>query len=405
MSLPPSFQTDDAFLVGRPAHDVPRRSYRALLVGGLVAVLAILAWSAQPTPRSAPTQQQSYQDNLPLLGKNKHSKTKKHDAPPSGLDYCMDGSYSKRTLQLAYELPFFGLFQDPKGQTKFEASAVTLRDGTAYAVCDSSWALSQFPATLTPFAGLQVGDPHRESDDSGYEGLFFDDDSLYVVRESIQQHGDETYHAVLEELAVNENNDDYTVLETCSSEFTFEGDSKGFEGAVAVHDLEGHLVVLGLCEGNFCSEKHKDEAGNGKVVAMRKDVEADGNSCIWRTIRVLDVPSSAYFRDYSDMTLDDATGKVAVASQEESQLWVGQLVGRIPSGLWDVDNMYFDTNVGKVYDFPKNDNCETIYCNIEGVHWMSENTIMAVSDKMKGKGKQDFRCFDKDQHVHVFVIP
>jgi hypothetical protein len=62
-------------------------------------------------------------------------------------------------------------------------------------------------------------------------------------------------------------------------------------------------------------------------------------------------------------------------------------------------------SIGKVFDFPKNDNCETIYCNIEGVHWLNDDMIMAVSDKMKGRGKQDFICHDKDQSVHVFVLP
>ena len=56
-------------------------------------------------------------------------------------------------------------------------------------------------------------------------------------------------------------------------------------------------------------------------------------------------------------------------------------------------------------DFPKNDSCETIYCNVEGVHWLNDDMIIAVSDKMKSKGKQDYRCFDKDQSVHVFVLP
>ena len=28
-----------------------------------------------------------------------------------------------------------------------------------------------------------------------------------------------------------------------------------------------------------------------------------------------------------------------------------------------------------------------------------------VSDKMKSKGKQDFRCMEKDQRVQIFVLP
>jgi hypothetical protein len=30
---------------------------------------------------------------------------------------------------------------------------------------------------------------------------------------------------------------------------------------------------------------------------------------------------------------------------------------------------------GRVFDFPKNDNCETVYCNIEGVAWVTDNMV------------------------------
>ena len=39
---------------------------------------------------------------------------------------CHDGEYSARTLQLAYELPFPGIFRDTKGQKKYEASDIIL---------------------------------------------------------------------------------------------------------------------------------------------------------------------------------------------------------------------------------------------------------------------------------------
>jgi len=196
---------------------------------------------------------------------------------------------------------------------------------------------------------------------------------------------------------------DYEVVEACSSEFVFEGDSKGFEGAVGIRDLNNELVVLGLCEGNHCSESRKFDKGNGRLVAMNRTTLGDG-SCQWSTIRTVHIPPSADFRDYSAITVD-SKGRAAVSSQEESQLWVGQLMGQNEAGLWDVARLEFDPKVARVYDFPKNDNCQTVYCNVEGVHWLNDDMIIAVSDKMKSKGKQDFRCFEKDQSVHVFVLP
>ena len=346
-------------------------------------------------------------DLPPFLGssknkKDKHDKKKKKDGNNDAAHQCDDGGYSKRTLKLAYELPFASLFRDTKGQKKYEASSVIVVDDNAYAVCDSSWAISKFGSQLQPFAAgnIQIGDPSRELDDSGYEALLHEDGVFYVVRESIL-HEDETYHAIIEELVLGGG--DYSIGQICTCEFGFEGDSKGFEGAVAVHDLNNEMVVLGLCEGNYCSELHKNDKGNGRMVAMRREMLADG-SCQWKTIRMIEIPSSAYFRDYSAIALSE-DGRAAISSQEESQIWLGKLLGQQPGGLWDIDAMEFSTEDVQVYDFPKNDQCQTVYCNIEGIHWINEEMVMAVSDKMKSKGKQDFRCFEKDQSVHVFVLP
>ena len=173
--------------------------------------------------------------------------------------------------------------------------------------------------------------------------------------------------------------------------FGFKTCSKGFEGVLSLHDMSNELVVLGLCEGNHCSESRKFDTGHGEFVVMKKTMAADGSTCRWSTIRKLKIPSSANFKDYSAATIDE-TGRVAIASQEESAIWVGQLLGRdAETGLWDLDSLEFEEGKGDVYSFPKNDSCETIYCNIEGIHWINHEMIIAVSDKMKSKGKQDFR--------------
>jgi hypothetical protein len=179
--------------------------------------------------------------------------------------------------------------------------------------------------------------------------------------------------------------------------------SKGFEGAIAIHDLNNELVVLGLCEGNFCSEKYKSKTGNGRVVAMRKNTT--GDTCVWETIKVMNVPTSADFLDYSGMDMNDKD-TVLISSQENSQMWMGKLLGKTDDGSWDIDAMGFDLDHSdRVYSFPKSPDCKTIYCNVEGIHFLNDEMIIGVSDKMKSKGKQDFRCFDKDQSIHAFVLP
>jgi hypothetical protein len=88
---------------------------------------------------------------------------------------------------------------------------------------------------LRPFqtSNVQIGNVNREEEDSGYEALLFDNGIFYVLRESVQ-HDDTSYHAIVEELNIQHKDDneedegvDYDVVDQCSCEFEFEGDSKG----------------------------------------------------------------------------------------------------------------------------------------------------------------------------------
>jgi len=185
--------------------------------------------------------------------KKKHKKSDDEDESAPAL-LCDDGKYSKRTLKLAYELPFASLFLDNKGQRKYEASSVVVVEDNVYAVCDSSWAISKFDRGLQPFqeTNVQIGDVDREPEDSGYEGLFHDDGTFYVVRESIQ-HEDTSYHAVIEELALMDD-EDYDIKDQCSCEFEFEGDSKGkIIGGCAPVCRTFYFVACALFSHNYFS--------------------------------------------------------------------------------------------------------------------------------------------------------
>ena len=285
--------------------------------------------------------------NLPILGSSRKKKGHTNECES-------DPKYSKRTVKTAYELPFAALFRDDRGQKKFEASSVTIVDGTVYAVCDSSFAISKFDSALLPFSSdnVMIGSPERDGDvESGYEAIFHHEGTFYVVRESVLHHehvsdddpdvegenedeavSDEnhSFRAIIEELVLGDT--EYAVKSQCSSEFEFEGASKGFEGAVGFPDASGELYILGLCEGNHCSEKRKADAGNGKLVLMKKKVGDDG-SCVWETLRKIFIPKSAFFIDYSAIDIAD-DGRVVITSQENSELWLGQVTG-IANGIID----------------------------------------------------------------------
>merc|ERR1711935_1130251 len=109
------------------------------------------------------------------------------------------------------------------------------------------------------------------------------------------------------------------------------------------------------------------------------------------------------------MAVHHSTKTVAITSQENSQLWIGELSGGT-DGEFDPETATFSK--GQVYDFPRSSSCEVLYCNIEGIHWVSPGgddtrpqMLVAVSDKMKSGGRQSAACQDKDQSVHLFTLP
>jgi hypothetical protein len=328
---------------------------------------------------------------------------------------CSDGDYSKRTLKLANELPLASLFRDSKGQGKFEASSVVTVNDTAYAVCDSSWAISKFDTKLEPFSeiNLQIGDPDREAADSGYEAIFhIEGDKFYVVRESVH-HGTRKrdkhhkkrplagYHAIIEELVIQ--GDDYRVVEQCSTELEFEGTSKGFEGAIPIYDLNHELVVLGLCEANHCSEKLKKDRGHGELVAMRKSIDVNGE-CLWKSIRRIHFHAAPTFKTTPTLVCKTSLEE-SLSSRKKTRNYGSVTFLDAATPACGMSSRWSSTPTkAPCTTFPRT-TIATIYCNVEGVHWLSKNMIIAVSDKMKGRGKQDNRCFDKDQSVHVFLLP
>ena len=173
--------------------------------------------------------------------------------------------------------------------------------------------------------------------------------------------------------------------------------------------LETSLVdsVVVFCAARDCMRL----ASTCKACAREADEHYPGG-CVWRTKRVLHLPKTANFIDYSAFAVHHSTQAVAITSQEGSQLWVGELSGGADGAFDPVTAEFSD---GAVYDFPRSSaTCDVQYCNIEGIHWVSggkmgeggtPQMLVAVSDKMKSKGRQSAACQDKDQSVHLFTLP
>lgn len=153
---------------------------------------------------------------------------------------------------------------------------------------------------------------------------------------------------------------------------------------------------------------------------------------------MVDVPSAANFMDYSGMDFN-ADGRVAITSQEDSAVFVGQ---------FDWEALEFsDGGTGgpdaRVYYFPRNEHCEMvrkrggeeeagkgalwwggrlvlfgrsvcspppikkllrqIYCNVEGVSWLDDSRLIVASDK--AKSDQPYVCTEHDQSIAIFALP
>mmetsp|Transcript_5260 Transcript_5260/g.10511 ORF Transcript_5260/g.10511 Transcript_5260/m.10511 type:complete len:408 (-) Transcript_5260:28-1251(-) len=315
--------------------------------------------------------------------------------------------YSKTTLKTSASHPLISMFTDARGAKKFEGSDVILHDGTFKVICDSLWSILSILPPMTEFGvdNVMLGDPFvRDGDDeeSGYEGIFAIGSELFVVRESIEM-GDKGFHGIIEEITLDEARADYNVVRSCPTEIEFEGDSKGFEGSVGFRGADGETYMLGLCEGNHCKEGSKGkDRGHGRIVVMKRKLQGE---CSWDTERILEIPQTANFQDYSAISVS-ADGKVAITSQEDSLMWVGYLKGVVDADtITSVEDLQFE-GPGEVLNFPRDENgCKHIFCNIEGIHWIGDDQVVAVSDKMKSNGKQPNECFDNDQSIHVFVLP
>lgn len=71
------------------------------------------------------------------------------------------------------------------------------------------------------------------------------------------------------------------------------------------------------------------------------------------------------------MSVDD--DRVAIVSQVNSMLWVGNL----DEADWTW------CNEGQLYEFPRSNDGAIQYGNIEGVGWISPTSVVTVSDRRK----------------------
>jgi hypothetical protein len=153
--------------------------------------------------------------------------------------------------------------------------------------------------------------------------------------------------------------------------------NKGYEGLA--HARRGRREFLyALHESNH--GKKRDRSGRIDVFVRTRDGA-------WKPSHRIRLPKDAELDDYAALAYRD--GQVAIVSQESACVWVARL---------DDETLTVIPGSSARYRFPSKD-----YGNVEGIAWLSADTLVAVSDRRKSD--QPKRCAEKDQSIHVFRIP
>jgi hypothetical protein len=284
-------------------------------------------------------------------------------------------------LQLVTECKIGDLMPCNEPAKRWEASGVLLKAGHFFVVFDNRTEIGRISDDLRPNpANGLFGVAHAEV---GYEGIAYNatKQRFYLLVEA-RKRARKRYHALIVEY-----DDEFKYRKTKPLDFTFSSSNKGFEAVAHVHrDQQDYL--LALCEGNKCKCGSKGrKPGGGRVQVFEKRKRR------WAHSATIALPSSVPFADYSGMSLGH--GRVAIVSQVNSMLWVGQF----DEAGWTW------RDAGQLYDFPRSDDGAIRYGNIEGVAWISPTRIVTVSDRRKRKSQPDERLSETDQSVHIFDIP
>lgn len=278
-----------------------------------------------------------------------------------------------RKLELIREEKLHRLVPGRKENSRLEASGVALLDdATALVIFDNLNQVARIDLSLKRRDANQL--LPAPSLGSGFEDVAVDhrNGRAFCLIEAIEDF-DGHFRAFVAEF------DRAGQFLRCSRLHTrFRSANKGFEGLTHVwHGGREHLYAL--AEGNTHAGSGRK---GGRVDVFRR--ERDGE---WSASHKIRLPKQAMFDDYSALAYFD--GQVAVVSQASARVWVARI---------DFKKRAIVAGSSAVYRFPNKS-----YGNVEGIAWLSKDTLVAVSDRSK-KG-QPPRCERKDQSIHIFRIP
>ncbi|WP_210520724.1 SdiA-regulated/phytase-like domain-containing protein [Hymenobacter terricola] len=304
-----------------------------------------------------------------------HCTTDREAAPqPAPISHAANATAAGTLIGPLAEKKFYKLFSGYDSSDDFEGSGVYTSGGRYYVVFDNRYKIGSIASSL-PENSSQNTLTGSGSGSSNFEAITYDANNTphyYVTEETVSHNG--AYYPRVRQYDASLG---YQSSLWTDVAFSSANSNKGFEGAAYVRRGSDDYL-LGLVEGT------------GQIKVLKKTNSG------WVTQATLAVPVA--FPDYSD--IDIWGSRVAITTQEGSQLWVGTL----SSTTWSF------TDAGRVYDFPRGSSTGTVgagtnvlYGNIEGVSWIDASTLVCVSDKADSS-QPSYQQY-KEQSIHVFQLP
>jgi uncharacterized protein YjiK len=274
-------------------------------------------------------------------------------------------------LELVREEKLFRLLPGRKESSRLEASGVALVDDkTALVVFDNLNHVARIDLSLKRRASNRF--MPAPSLGSGFEDIAIDSrhGRVFCLIEAI-----EDFDGLLRGFVAEYDRGGHFLR--CTRLHTrFQKANKGFEG-LAHAWRGGREYLYALCESNLGRA-----AGGGRIDVFVRARDGD-----WEASHQIRLPKQVQFKDYAALAYRDR--QLAVVSQASARLWVARV---------DEEARAVVPGSDAVYRFPNKS-----YGNVEGIAWLSRDTLVAVSDRKKRQ--QPGRCAEKDQSIHLFRIP
>lgn len=287
----------------------------------------------------------------------------------------------KVSLELITERKFHELIPGAHPDDTFEATGISHKDGKFLVVFYDTPHFARLDAKLTP--GHELNRLYRNmAKNVGYQDITYDSRGRrFMALTPGKKRDDGSTKA-----RINQFDTELAYVEGRYIDYNVKGSDKILQGLAAIW-RGNELSVLAICQGNKCKGGKKgSQPGGGRIHVFQP------KTGYWSHAATIRLPKELPFGDY--VSLEVRGRRLAILSQASSAVWIGTL----QEGGWGfVDD-------GIIFCLPPSKSGNNIYCTVEGITWVDDHTLAAVSDSHRGR-RMNARCEQREQCIHLFNIP